>query len=619
MTKFIVGTLSALFTILTGVAQAGSLPQAHGTSGIRMGEGTVEGFVDFLVPIGESKNSTLFLNPRFSIKDEGENEANFGLVFRHLMPNRNVVLGGNVFLDTRRTEFDNRFNQVGVGLEVLSKWVDARVNWYDADSDRELINELSTREIDVSTDVRTTVSSISTQSVGVQFDNPFASGHSILQDVTTTTTTTTTNTFRTTRTTTTTTTDRLFQQFESGLDGYDAEIGFLLPLSDSAPEVRLFGGVYDFDGEFGEEVKGFKSRLEVRAGPFLTFDAEVYEDDALNGTDYFIGARLLIPLHGRDTFKRFKKAFRLSAKRPFKERKYTDMVIRDVRVQTRESDFIEDETQMQQEVDIDREITQTQNVDTQTTQTESRESISSNNFFIDEDNAASATQDGTISDPFATIEAALVAAGEGGTAFLCNVGGTICGAGGSDGTGEYDNAGIELLEGQTLTSEIQALGGMSFTTGGTPTIRPTTNPGGAEAIILMSDNTTLNRINVDSTGVTNINGVSAPAGSNGRSLAILNSVFTTDDAMETGILIDNSGVRNSQTTIIGTTITTTGNDADAININNASGHNAQYLFSGKQYQLGRRWHFYLQRRYQWRLYRDTGQHDCQPGRRCHTN
>ena len=54
---------------------------------------------------------------------------------------KNVILGANAYYDAHFSAANNRLDQFGLGLELLSKNIDARVNWYDADPARQVVDE----------------------------------------------------------------------------------------------------------------------------------------------------------------------------------------------------------------------------------------------------------------------------------------------------------------------------------------------------------------------------------------------------------------------------------------------------------------------------------------------
>jgi len=100
----------------------------------------LQGGVDALLPVWSNENQLLFLDARGSTDDESQQDASLGLGFRALLPDSDLILGANLFYDSLWTEHDNQFNQIGLGLEVLSEWVDGRVNYYLPEDDAEDTN-----------------------------------------------------------------------------------------------------------------------------------------------------------------------------------------------------------------------------------------------------------------------------------------------------------------------------------------------------------------------------------------------------------------------------------------------------------------------------------------------
>jgi hypothetical protein len=103
------------------------LPAGRLNLGLHFGDQQIESFGDILVPVIQFESGLMFVNPRGTWNDSDGQEFNIGLGYRHLFPDRNIIIGGNLFYDLRNTALDNTFNQFGCGLEFLSTWVDARV------------------------------------------------------------------------------------------------------------------------------------------------------------------------------------------------------------------------------------------------------------------------------------------------------------------------------------------------------------------------------------------------------------------------------------------------------------------------------------------------------------
>jgi len=72
--------------------------------GFRAGDSVIESYVDFIVPIWKEGGKHLFFNPRLLLSDEGNNQFNVGVGFRHLYENRGI-LGANLFYDSRESKF----------------------------------------------------------------------------------------------------------------------------------------------------------------------------------------------------------------------------------------------------------------------------------------------------------------------------------------------------------------------------------------------------------------------------------------------------------------------------------------------------------------------------------
>lgn len=355
---------------------ADELPPAELTGGGRIGDGVSEGFGDVVAPVFALKSGMFFVNPRASYTDDSSEEYNLGVGYRHLLAPKNLILGANVYYDYRETSLQSRFNQVGFGLEILGEWVDARANYYLPEDDKETVNEY---------DVETV--SHSSSSSGPSWGAPYATGNAIVQDS------------LTIKTFTTTTTKQHFEQYEEAMEGWDCELGVRLPIPlvmDYA-DVKLFGGYYFYNASFGDDdVEGFKGRLEIKALPAVYLDAEVYENEDLAGSDFFVGARIRVPFDvaniskGRNPFAGMAAGFMPSAKRaPFASR-LTEMVMRDLHVRTEVSEVVEDVSR-REKTSVSQSATEA-----------SRYTLATNANFVDGDNQTG-VENGTAEHPYNTI------------------------------------------------------------------------------------------------------------------------------------------------------------------------------------------------------------------------
>jgi hypothetical protein len=281
------------------------------TIGSAVGDGVREYSADLLLPFWHWPQGLIFFNPRVSLTDHdgSAEEFNLGLGARKLIDD-SLILGANLYYDHRSTENNREYDQFGAGIEFLSPWVDARFNYYLPENDREVTDSFDQVE--------------QHRASRSWWDDPYASGHGIWQK-------------RRTETITTTITHR-YESYEQAMEGWDAEIGVKMPALPEWLETRLFLGGYRFDAPYGNDVQGWKGRIEVRPMRGLIIDAARYEDEELYGADWLVGARLSVPidlgnlLAGGNPFQGLKKWFR-PEKREFPER-LGEMVMRDPQIHT---------------------------------------------------------------------------------------------------------------------------------------------------------------------------------------------------------------------------------------------------------------------------------------------
>lgn len=346
------------------------------TLGIFSGDEGVSGQGDLLLPLYRYESGLLFFNPRVSASDSHQEETNLGIGLRHLVDARcPFILGANLYYDGRWSRYNNRFDQLGVGLELLGSRVDLRANYYLPEQDRYRIDTVRAESV------------TQTERISQVADNwfePYAQGNQILQDYG--------DRLTTRRTLVTETSWQIYDRYEAALEGFDAEAGWRLPLLEDWAATRLFVGFQYFDNPFGKDFKGAKGRMEVRLfNDLLTLDAHLYEDEDLNLTDYLVGARLRLPLGlpGGKPALRQGNGGDLAAR-------LTEMVMRDPKVQTRESKFVADPAL--QGVDTISQTTVTQQADKEGTAV-----VMTDVVFVDGKNGDDANS-GTEEAPKATIQ-----------------------------------------------------------------------------------------------------------------------------------------------------------------------------------------------------------------------
>ncbi|MEZ0275729.1 MAG: inverse autotransporter beta domain-containing protein [Roseimicrobium sp.] len=292
-----------------------SLPGIFG-GGVKTTDDYTEGNVFLVLPVistvgqdGLLSGDVLFIEPYSSWGEQGEVAASLGLGWRHYFTTQSVsavtrhdghqagffeegvYVGANVFVDMLDTQFDNQFWQLGVGVEVGTRYLEIRGNYYIPLSDRQLALERRTRQTFQSSSVST--------SQGVTGSAPFATGNTIQQDVQFTSFATTT--------TSTTTIEQLFRLYEEGMEGWDVQASLLVPGLDRWMDVFLIGGYYSFDNQpFGPQtggtgnVEGWKAGVEVRPVPAVVLNATWYEDERFVGSEWLYGLRLEIPFEMGD-------------------------------------------------------------------------------------------------------------------------------------------------------------------------------------------------------------------------------------------------------------------------------------------------------------------------------
>ncbi|RBP46492.1 inverse autotransporter-like protein with beta domain [Roseimicrobium gellanilyticum] len=287
------------------------------TGGVKTSDAYTEGNFSIVAPVWSTlgadatlSGDVIYLEPYTSWGERGEVAASLGLGWRHLFGSQSVsalrnydapqagffdegiFVGANVFIDMMDTEADNQFWQLGVGLEVGTRYVEVRGNYYIPLSDKQLAEE--TRTVDT-----IQRSSTSTSQSVTPTSDPYASGSSVAQNALFTTTATTTIS--------TTTIERLFRRYEEGMEGWDAEIAFLVPGLDRYFDLRFIGGYYKFDNQpFGPQeggtgnVEGWKAGVEIRPVPAVILTGTWYEDERLTGSDWTAGVQLQVPFEMGD-------------------------------------------------------------------------------------------------------------------------------------------------------------------------------------------------------------------------------------------------------------------------------------------------------------------------------
>lgn len=275
-----------LASTAAALAQTGAEPKWGPHIDLEAKPGTKRslGEADLFIPVAQSADTLLFVNLRLRMDDNDSNEGNYGFGIRHMLDS-GWNLGTYGYFDRRRTEYDNHFNQVTLGVEALSQDWDLRANYYAPVGRRSHnVDNLNTAEVSGTTVL-------------------FRGGE------------------------------------ERSMGGFDAELGWRVPVFEASADkqFRIFGGAYHFSESGMPDVSGPRLRAE------LTFDSVPYlwegsrfslgaewQNDDPRGSQGFLTARLRIPLqvYGKSA----------STLTPM-ERRMADPVVRDIDVVSQAGQF----------------------------------------------------------------------------------------------------------------------------------------------------------------------------------------------------------------------------------------------------------------------------------------
>jgi hypothetical protein len=125
-----IATLSAFAGHKVTTTPEDPLPAGTITAGGKFSESLQSAWLDALIPFARAGNVTLFGDLRGTWDDNSQMIFSTGLGARYLVPGHDIIIGGNIYYDYLDTQFDNHYDQLGLGAELLTKWVDARFNYY---------------------------------------------------------------------------------------------------------------------------------------------------------------------------------------------------------------------------------------------------------------------------------------------------------------------------------------------------------------------------------------------------------------------------------------------------------------------------------------------------------
>jgi hypothetical protein len=231
------------------------------------GDTTQNGFVQVLAPIWWEGETMVYVNPQMGLNGNTDAGFSLGMGVRRYVTGWDAIIGGNIFFDRQSSIYDNDFNQLGLGFEILTETVDFRFNYY--------LPQTGARAVSVATSTGATREF-------TEIGTPFATQNTVSQPITNISQAGNLN--------------QVFDATEAAMEGYDLELGFLVPLLKEIGETRLYGGLYSFDNTLGNDFLGAKARAELRLSSKLTLETKYFEDAALYGDNWTFGFRVSLPI-----------------------------------------------------------------------------------------------------------------------------------------------------------------------------------------------------------------------------------------------------------------------------------------------------------------------------------
>ncbi|MFT5701935.1 MAG: hypothetical protein ACI8ZB_004839 [Desulforhopalus sp.] len=374
-------TIISLFLVSNHSSAATEAPEDTGTNGatgtigadMRLGDSVSELRVGATLPLWQSPIATVFFAPGFTSYDNDyqDKTVNLGLGIRRLFDGLGVIAGGNVYYDHLKSVDGYSYDQLGLGIELLSEWVDASINYYLPENTENKTGD------------DTLVSK--TASTTASWGELYGEGYQFLQDRD--------------YTKVTTTTTRLFEYFEEAMDGLDLETAIKVPGVPDWLETRILLGWYHYDGSNDYEIEGYKVGCEIRPVRGISIETIYYEDDDLHGDNLLVEASLSVPFSlenlfkGENPFSGISQFFKTSEKDL--SNRLLDGVRRDAIIPIQDSGPIE-------------------NIAAKTVSQETEEwsdtyTIMSDVVFVDGDSDGT-SQDGTYENPFSAVQLGVDAA-----------------------------------------------------------------------------------------------------------------------------------------------------------------------------------------------------------------
>ncbi len=250
------------FSLISSSALADEKLQGRAEINGRMGHERSIIMSEFWVPLVEGESSVLYGDLRLMGDDQNNREGNLGVGYRNLTSLPILgdgVAGVNGWFDRRITERGSTFHQLTGGAEWFGTFFDIRLNGYLPISDKK----------------QHSIPNANPQA-------PALSGTGIVVD----------------------TNGTLIEEPQRGLD---LELGFELgQYIDFAKEhtdsFRIYGGGYYFDGDYTEDVTGWRARIASDVTENIQIGTRFQHDD-VRGSQGFLEATLRFPFGTKTSYR----------------------------------------------------------------------------------------------------------------------------------------------------------------------------------------------------------------------------------------------------------------------------------------------------------------------------
>ena len=202
------------------------------------------------VPMYRGDDNIVFIDLRGYLRNPLQGGVNLGFGYRHMVSD-NIILGANLVYDGEVTDNGTYFNQLGLGLEMLTPYTDLRINFYLPEGDKNIPgSEILYGRLN-----------------GTKFEVIYKPA-----------------------------------DIEHGMPGIDGSFTATLPLPYDFFLNATVGGFVYFGGEFFDNVYGVAGILGVEKD-FMIGNLDItasldvgYQYDTINGGNFFGGLGVRIPL-----------------------------------------------------------------------------------------------------------------------------------------------------------------------------------------------------------------------------------------------------------------------------------------------------------------------------------